>query len=457
MEGGIDFEKIESARLLNSSEYTLNSALGYISLKAALNQDEVLAVAYEYTYNGQVYQVGEFSTDGSEELRAPNALALKMLKSSANAPTSKGRGTWDLMMKNIYSLGATSINSDKFELYVMYRNDSVGTDMQYLTEGPVNGKQLIRVLNLDRLDQKNNVSPDGRFDFLEGITIMSASGKIIFPVLEPFGSYLAKQLGGEGTPLAKKYCFPELYDSTLVVAQEMSEKNKFRLTGKYKGTNSSEIRLGAMNVPRGSVTVTAGGATLVENVDYTVDYTMGTVTILNTSILESGTNVDVKLENQSTFSMQRKSLFGAHLEYEFNKDLVLGGTIMHLRERPLTTKVNMGSEPLANTIWGIKNLIAEITTSVVKDINVPTGETLIDIDKEDTLEGDIYTISSTDKLNNAVELAESSVQEIGFAAVETKDASDYGSNVGAEIVMADDGGSKINIDLSALRVDCGEY
>ena len=354
MEGGVDFEKIESARLLSSSEYTLNSALGYISLKAALNQDEVLAVAYEYTYNGQVHQVGEFSTDGSDELRAPNALALKMLKSSANAPDKKNRGTWDLMMKNIYSLGATSINQDKFELYVTYRNDSVGTDMQYLTEGPVsvNGKQLIRVMNLDRLDQKHNASPDGRFDFIEGLTVYASSGKIIFPVLEPFGEHLAKVL--EYDPrLTAKYCFPELYDSTLVVAQELSEKNKFRLTGKYKGTNSSEIRLGAMNVPRGSVTVTAGGATLIENVDYTVDYTMGTVTILNTSILESGTNVDVKLENQSTFSMQRKSLFGAHLEYEFTKDLVLGGTIMHLRERPLTTKVNTGSEPLANTIWGI--------------------------------------------------------------------------------------------------------
>ena len=353
MEGGVDFEKIESARLLNSSEYTLNSSLGYISLKAALNQDEVLAVAYEYTYNGQVYQVGEFSTDGSEELRTPNALALKMLKASDNAPTVKGRGTWDLMMKNIYSLGATSINSDKFELYVTYRNDSVGTDMQYLNEGAINGKQLIRVLNLDRLDQKHNVSPDGRFDFLDGITIQSSTGKIIFPELEPFGDFLADKLGGKDSPLAKKYCFPELYDSTLVSAQEMSEKNKFRLVGKYKGTNSSEIRLGAMNVPRGSVTVTAGGATLVENVDYTVDYTMGTVTILNTSIIESGTNIDVKLENQSTFSMQRKSLFGAHLEYEFNKDLVVGGTIMHLRERPLTTKVNMGYEPLANTIWGL--------------------------------------------------------------------------------------------------------
>ena len=352
MEGGVDFDKIESARLLTSSEYTLNSALGYISLKSALNQDEVLAVAYEYTYNGKVYQVGEFSTDGGDELRAPSALALKMVKSSANAPGKKGRGTWDLMMKNIYSLGATSIQADKFELYVTYRNDSVGTDVQYLNEGPISGKQLIRVMNLDRLDQKHNASPDGRFDFIEGLTVYSSGGRIIFPVLEPFGSHLAAQLGNDSR-LTGKYCFPELYDSTLIVAQELSEKNKFHLTGKYKGTNGSEIRLGAMNVPRGSVTVTAGGATLIENVDYTVDYTMGTVTILNTSILESGTNVDVKLENQSTFSMQRKSLFGAHLEYEFNKDLVLGGTIMHLRERPLTTKVNTGSEPLANTIWGV--------------------------------------------------------------------------------------------------------
>lgn len=352
MEGGADFEKVESARLLTSSEYTLNSALGYISLKSALNQDEVLAVAYEYTYNGKVYQVGEFSTDGSEELRAPNALALKMLKNSANAPNKKGRGTWDLMMKNIYSLGATSIQQDKFELYVTYRNDSVGTDVQYLNDGPISGKQLLRVMDLDRLDQKHNASPDGRFDFIEGLTVLASSGKIIFPVLEPFGSHLAAALDND-PQLVNKYCFPELYDSTLIVAQELSEKNKFHLTGKYKGTNGSEIRLGAMNVPRGSVTVTAGGATLIENVDYTVDYTMGTVTILNSSILESGTNVDVKLENQSTFSMQRKSLFGAHLEYEFNKDLTIGGTIMHLRERPLTTKVNTGSEPLANTIWGV--------------------------------------------------------------------------------------------------------
>ena len=351
LEGGDDFEKVESARLLSSSEYTLNTALGFISLRSALNQDEVLAVAYEYTYGGQVYQVGEFSTDASDELRAPNALILKLLKSTSNAPMKKNAGTWDLMMKNIYSLGANSISQDKFELYVTYRNDSVGTDMQYLTEGAIAGKQLLRVMNLDRLDSKNNPYPDGKFDYIENMTVYSSNGRVIFPVLEPFGSHLRTAIGNNA--VAEKYVFQELYDSTLVVAQEISEKNKFHLTGKYKGTSGSEIRLNAMNVPRGSVTVTAGGATLIENVDYTVDYTMGTVTILNQSILESGTNVDVKLENQSTFSMQRKSLLGAHLEYEFNPDLVIGGTIMHLRGRPLTTKVNTGSEPLANTIWGV--------------------------------------------------------------------------------------------------------
>lgn len=349
--GGVDYEKIESARLLSSNEYTLNASLGYISLRSALNQDEVLCVAYEYTYNGQVYQVGEFSTDAGENLSAPNALILKMLKSSNNAPLKKGKGTWDLMMKNIYSIGAMQMTQEKFELYVMYRNDSVGTELQYLSEGAIKNKQLLRVMNLDRLDQKNNPTPDGKFDYIEGYTALSSNGRIIFPVLEPFGSHLRKAIGNDA--IADRYVFQELYDSTLIVASEMSEKNKFVLTGKYKGSAGNEIRLNAMNIPRGSVVVTAGGATLRENVDYTVDYMMGTVTILNQSILESGTNVDVKLENQSTFSMQRKSLIGTHMEYAFSKDFVVGGTLMHLSERPITTKVNTGNEPISNTIWGL--------------------------------------------------------------------------------------------------------
>ena len=343
--GGEDYEKIESARKLDASEYTLIPTLGIISLRNALNPDEVLGVSYEYTFGGQVYQVGEFSTDA---VTAPQALIIKLLKGTSQSPKL---ASWDLMMKNVYSLGALQIQPDKFKLNIVYRNDSIGTDLQYLTEGNVKNKLLLKVMNLDNLDTKNAPNPDGKFDYIEGYTAISNTGRIIFPVLEPFGSHLKAALAND--QLTKKYVYQELYDSTLVVAQEFSEKNKFRLVGEYKASSGSEIKLNAMNVPRGSVTVTAGGVTLVENKDYTVDYTMGTVTIINTGLIESGQKIDVKLENQSMFSMQRKTLLGSHLEYKFDKDFSLGGTIMHLSEMPLTTKVNTGNEPISNTIWGL--------------------------------------------------------------------------------------------------------
>ena len=343
--GGEDYEKIESARKLDPSEFTLIPTLGIISLRNALNPDEVLGVSYEYTYGGQVYQVGEFSTD---QVKSPDALIIKLLKGTAQSPKLK---SWDLMMKNVYSLGALQIQPDKFKLNIVYRNDSIGTDLQYLTVGNIKNQLLLRVMNLDNLDSKNQPNPDGKFDYIEGYTAISTTGRIIFPVLEPFGSHLKTKIGNDA--IATKYIYQELYDSTLVVAQQFSEKNKFRLVGEYKASSGSEIRLNAMNVPRGSVTVTAGGVTLVENKDYTVDYTMGTVTIINTGILESGANIDVKLENQSTFSMQRKTLLGTHLEYKFNKDFSFGATVMNLSEMPLTTKVNTGNEPISNTIWGV--------------------------------------------------------------------------------------------------------
>ena len=343
--GGQDYEKIESARRLESSEYTLNSQLGFISLRQALNNDEVLAVAFEYTYNGKTYQVGEFSTDGID---APKALIVKLLKGTATSPQT---ALWDLMMKNIYYLGGNQVQQEKFKLNIQYKNDSSGVYVNYIPDGAIKNQLLVKVMNLDRLDSRNEPMPDGQFDFVEGYTVYSSTGRVIFPVVEPFGEHLRKMIGNDA--IADKYCFQELYDSTKIVAQELTEKNKFRLSGKYQASSGSVIRLNAMNVPRGSVVVTAGGQTLTENVDYTVDYTMGTVTILNQAILSSGNNIDVQLESQSMFNMQRKTLVGAHAEYAFTKDFSIGGTIMHLSEMPLVVKTEMGSEPIANTLWGL--------------------------------------------------------------------------------------------------------
>ncbi len=347
IKGGEDYEKVENARRLEPSEYRVNTQLGYVSLNSMLQPDEVLAVAFEYKYNGQTYQVGEFSTDNTEQV-SNNTLFLKLLKGAVYTPQLKN---WRLMMKNVYSLNAYQVQSDRFKLDIKYQSDTIGTYLNYFSEGLLKDSIILRVMNLDRLDSKQEPYPDGFFDFVDGYTIYSQNGKIIFPVVEPFGEHLERRFRDKR--ISDKYVFKELYDSTLTVARQITEKNKFRLVGEYKSSSGSDIRLGSMNVPRGSVRVTAGGMLLTENVDYTVDYSMGVVTILNQSLLESRTPISVSTENQSNYSMQRKTLLGLDLQYEFSKNFNVFGTVMHLSEKPLTTKVSIGNEPFSNTIWGV--------------------------------------------------------------------------------------------------------
>ncbi len=346
MESGADYEKIESARLLSSSEYSLNSALGYLSLKTQIDDDCVLAVAFQYTKGGQTYQVGEFSTDNSDN--TSKTLYVKLLKSTAGNPQ---HAIWDLMMKNIYSLGVTNLQQSNFTMQIQYLTDSIGVYTNYINEGPIAQQLLIRVMNLDQLNSNQQRHPDGQFDWVAGYTVQGATGRIIFPVVEPFGSHLAKKLGNDPR-LVERYCYPSLYAQTLTDAEQDAEHNKFRIRGEYSASSGAEISLGAMNVARGSVRVTAGGTTLTEGSDYTVDYTMGIVTILNESIIESGTNVSVSLEDQSEFSLQRKTMMGLDLQYDWSKNLTLGATVINLHETPLTRKVSMTEIPINNTIYG---------------------------------------------------------------------------------------------------------
>jgi cell surface protein SprA len=342
---GRDFEKIENARKLNDREYAINNQLGYISLNTALNTDEVLAVAFEYTLNGQIYKVGEFSTDG---ITAPQALVLKLIKGTTLSPRLPN---WNLMMKNIYSIGTGRLEKKDFKLNVLYQDDKTGNSINYLPEGLLSQKILLQVLGLDNLNSQNDRQPDGVFDFIEGATIMSDRGRIIFPVNEPFGSHLKQQIADP--KLADKYVFQELYDSTQTVARQMAEKNKFKLTGQYSSASGSEIRLNATSIPQGAVKVTAGGIPLKENTDFTVDYNMGTVRIINQALIESQTPIQVSLESNQFFGFQTKTLVGTHLDYRFSDNFNVGGTILHLNERPYTQKVNYGEEPISNTIWGL--------------------------------------------------------------------------------------------------------
>lgn len=344
--GGADYEKLESARLLNSSEYTVNTALGYISLKTSLQTDQVLAVAYEYTSGGVTYQVGEFASDLSD---TKQALFVKSLKNTSNNPR---QGNWGLMMKNVYYLAST-VEKEKFRLDVKYQSDTTGVYLSYIPEQQVKEQPIIRVLGADRLDNNNKAHSNGYFDYVEGYTI--SNGRVFIPKVEPFGSYMRDYLVKRGVAAdkAEKYAFTELYDSTKTVAKQIAEKNKYQIVGQFKGSAANVISLDAYNVPQGSVLVTAGGITLKEGTDYSVDYSAGEVTILNQSIIDAGTAVNVSLESNTDFGQTRKTMFGLNWEYDFTKNFQLSGTIQHLSEQALTTKVSLGSEPLKNTLWGI--------------------------------------------------------------------------------------------------------
>lgn len=350
--GGADnYVRLSYARKLNSAEFKLNPTLGYISLNQPLNADEALAVAFRYTVNGQEFQVGEFSTDIPNDPNNPQALYVKLLK---NEILKTSLPIWDLMMKNIYNLSAFQIEREDFRLNVFRQEESSGVEQPVIAEGSrTQGKPYIQLVNLDRVNAQDAPRPDGVFDFIEDITIDRENGRIIFPVLEPFGSDLARQFNPSEVNLIEKYTFQELYDETRYVAQQDAKKNRYFMKGAYRSGSGSEFSLNVANVPEGSVVVTAGSTPLVEGQDFIVNYAQGTVRILNEAILQSGIPVKVSVESDELFGLQSRTLFGTRLDYEVNEKLNLGGTLMNLRERPLTPQVNIGDEAISNTIWGL--------------------------------------------------------------------------------------------------------
>ncbi len=351
-EKATDFEVITAARKLTEREFTFNSQLGYISLNRRLQNDEVLAVAYEYTFNGQRYQVGELTED-YQNLSEDQVVFLKMLrptKINTEVPT------WDLMMKNIYNLNASQITREGFQLRVVYRDDRTGIDNPSLHEGQnTRDVQLVNLFNLDNLNQNNDPQEggDGNFDYIEGVTINPEQGFIIFPVLEPFGSHLEAQfVAGAEDNLVDRYVYNSLYNTTKADAELNTNKNKFFIVGSFAAGSANEIMLPGINIAEGSVQVIAGNTPLNEGVDFTVDYNLGRVTILNEGVLSSGKRIQIQYEKADLFNFQQRSLFGTRLEYRVNDDISIGGTVLHLNERPIISRVSIGDEPTRNTKYG---------------------------------------------------------------------------------------------------------
>lgn len=355
----VHYEKVENARKLTEQEFTYNAQLGYISLNIPLNNDEVLGVAYEYTYRGQTYTVGELSTDG---VVGQDALLVKLLKPTITNPKNK---VWDLMMKNVYAIGAYQVDQQGFRLNLLYNNPETSLNVPFFPYDGLDQEQLVTLLEMDRINLNQQPFSDGVFDFVpityngnraeNGGTINTRNGRVYFTTIEPFGKTLAEKLAEENMPqvFIDRIAFTELYDSTKTAAQQIPSKNRFSIQGEFQSSISSDIPLNALNVPEGAVSVTAGGIKLTEGVDFTVDYNLGRVKILNSGILESNTPIKISIESNSVFGFQARSLIGSRYNYRFSQNFNVGATWMRMLERPVTQKVDFGSEPFKNNIVGV--------------------------------------------------------------------------------------------------------
>ncbi len=447
---GRDYAKLENARKLTSNEYSFNPQLGYISLQQRLANDEVLAVAYQYTVGDEVFQVGEFANDGvsSTQITTPTpgtpsipvtqSLVLKMLKSSL---TNVNQPVWNLMMKNVYQIpGAFQLNQQDFKFNIVYTDPS---PLNYIIQAPASGihpalplpsdveqKPLLKVFNIDKLNSSNDPQDggDGFFDFIPGLTVDPQYGRIIFTTVEPFGKHLFEKLRNSATEDYNemtgstfstnsfnanqvKYVYRSMYRSSQTAALQDSEKNKFMLKGKFKSTGGDGIPLGAVNVPKGSVVVTAGGRALVEGIDYTVNYQQGRVQILDPSLQASNTPIQVSVENNSVFGQQTRRFMGLNIEHKFSDKFLIGATLLKMTEKPFTQKSNYGQESVNNTIFGFNtNFSTEVpflTRMVNKlpnlDTDVPSnfnfkGE--VAFLKPDTPTGDKFNGESTIYIDN---------------------------------------------------------
>ncbi len=433
---GRDYSKLENARKLLPNEFTYHPQLGYISLQQRLSNDEILAVAFQYTIGDQVYQVGEFGTDGIDATQTgptnpdngqpttvtTQSLVLKMLKSSL---TNVNTPVWNLMMKNIYQIpGAFQLEQEDFRFNILYTDPSplnyidpvAGTPFPPSPPNePVAETPLLKVFNVDRLNYNNDPQPngDGFFDFVPGLTVDTQTGRIIFTTVEPFGEHLFNKLalGGENyndpatyNPNQQKYVYRTMYRNTQAYALQESQKNKFQLKGRFKSTGGDGIPIGAFNVPRGSVVVTAGGRVLVEGVDYSVNYQLGRVQILDPSLQASNTPIEVSVENNSVFGQQTRRFMGIDVQHKFSDKFIVGATFLKMTERPFTQKSNYGQESVNNSIFGLNanystevpfltrmaNKLPNIDTDVPSNISV-RGEVAFlkpDTPKADRFEGE---------------------------------------------------------------------
>ena len=200
---------------------------------------------------------------------------------------------------------------------------------------------MVKLLNADKFNRNNDLLSDGNWDYVPDVTVVENKGRIIFPVVEPFGEHLSDLLTREEDK--NTYVFDTLYASTKNDAQNDASKNKFFIVGNVQTSSFGGINLSGFNIDPSTVSVTVGGIQLTEGTDYS--FRSGNITILNQGILDSGKDIVITYEKADLFNFRQKSLVGARLDYHVRENFDIGGTLLHLSERPMISSCLLYTSP----------------------------------------------------------------------------------------------------------------
>ncbi len=332
---------VESGKfqLLDPSQYTLDPNTGVLTLNTSLTPDQTVAVAYET-------QDSTFGTLTFND--TSNAtLVLKLVKPQYLNPGMKQ--AWQLMLKNIYPIGGIGLSQGSLK--------DVKIEYQLPGQTPqdnIQGVNLLQIFGLDKTGAGGQGPPDGQMDWNPPYDINPQTGEIILPYLQPFVEAFKHPLGpSPQTTIANpdSFAYPAVYDTTVDAAMNDATHDRFIITGQYTSSISSQYNLG-FNLVQGSVKVLLNGNPLTPNVDYTVDYLTGQVTIKNQAALVPNANVQIQYETNDIFQVASKSLMGMRADYKLNDQTHLGFTVMNYSQQSPNTKVRLGEEPISNWILG---------------------------------------------------------------------------------------------------------
>ena len=337
---GIEHSVLRASRKLPSTAYHISRELGTISLSVPLSDDRQLVVAYSYRYRGKLYTVGRLNREG--DLPAVGALLATRQKS----PSSP---VWGLMMKNVYALpSGERPRREGFRGEIRFRDYYSTNTLQASVEGT--GKTWSEVLGWDVTDESRRGAADGRFDYLEGITVDSDFGTLIIPYRRPF-ERVPKEVNASGSGAYP--VFQMLYDTTQVAASGMKEMDRYLLKGEYVAAGRRSIPLGAKEVVPGSVRVNRGGRMLTEGVDYRINYSSGELQLIGPASPTEQEEVEIIIDERGWQSATDRSMVGLDAIFHINPSLNVGTSWYYYDEESRRHKIRWGSESVRNTITGI--------------------------------------------------------------------------------------------------------